>query len=50
VRRADAQQQGGEPTAPMTEREKQLLKENRMLRMERDILKRATAFFAKEST
>jgi transposase len=49
VRRADAQQ-GGEPAAPMTEREKQLLKENRMLRMERDILKKATAFFAKEST
>jgi transposase len=49
VRRADAQQ-SGEPSAPMTEREKQLLKENRMLRMERDILKKATAFFAKEST
>ena len=35
-----------------TEREElsQLRRENRQLRMERDILKRATAFFAREST
>jgi transposase len=33
-----------------TAREQELLKENRLLRMERDILKKAAAFFAKEST
>lgn len=38
----------------LTEKDKQelerLRRENRQLRMERDILKKATAFFAKEST
>ena len=33
-----------------TAREQELLKEIRVLRMERDILKKAAAFFAKEST
>ena len=33
-----------------TAREQELLKEIRLLRMERDILKKAAAFFAKEST
>lgn len=35
--------------SPEAERIKQLEKENRELRMERDILKKATAFFAKEN-
>jgi len=47
VRRAD----GGDP--PMEEDErvelKRLREENRVLRMERDFLKKAAAFFAKES-
>ena len=42
-----------EPTAPSGETPAQelgrLRKENRILQMERDILKKATAFFAKES-
>jgi transposase len=47
VRKAD----GGDP--PMEEDErvelKRLREENRVLRMERDFLKKAAAFFAKES-
>lgn len=39
---------GKEP--PPTARELELMKENKLLRMERDILKKAAAFFAKEST
>ena len=42
-----------EPTAPSGETPEQelqrLRRENRVLQMERDILKKATAFFAKES-
>jgi transposase len=41
------------PDVPLTENEtselKRLRKENRELRMEREILKKATAFFAKQS-
>ena len=42
----------GENTVGLDERAELLLlrKENRILRMERDILKKATAFFAKESS
>ena len=40
----------GEPGAPFTEREKEMAREIKMLRMEREILKKAAAFFAKEST
>jgi transposase len=40
----------GEPGAPFTEREKEMARELKMLRMEREILKKAAAFFAKEST
>jgi transposase len=39
---------GNRPTEP--QRIPELESENRRLRMERDILKKATAFFAKEST
>ena len=45
---------GRERTGALTTEERvelgQLRRENRTLRMERDILKKATAFFAKEST
>ena len=37
-------------TTPEREELAQLRRENRQLRMEREILKKATAFFAKEST
>ena len=44
----------GEPTGPLTKDERaeleRLRRENRTLEMEREILKKATAFFAKEST
>ena len=43
----------GEPkdlTTPERAELAQLRRENRQLRMEREILKKATAFFAKEST
>ena len=39
----------GELTTDERQRLKELEKENRVLRMERDILKKATAFFAKEN-
>ena len=44
-------ERGGEDGLSASDREelKALRKENRELRMERDILKKATAFFAKES-
>jgi transposase len=49
--RADA---GSGPPGALTSSEKEelarLRKENRILKMERDILKKAAAFFAKEST
>lgn len=51
VRRADAQ---GSVDAPLKEDERaellRLRKENKRLQMERDILKKATAFFAKENS
>ena len=40
----------GAPGAPFTEREKEMAREIKMLRMEREILKKAAAFFAKETT
>jgi len=44
------QERGGEEGLSVSEREelKALRRENRTLRMERDILKKATAFFAQE--
>ncbi len=53
VQRARADRGQGKPGVLTTaEREElsRLRKENRELRMERDILKKAAAFFAKEST
>ena len=42
--------QGGELTAVEREELVRLRRENRALQMEREILKKATAFFAKETT
>ena len=53
VERARADRGKGKPgvlTTPEREELSRLRKENRELRMERDILKKAAAFFAKEST
>jgi transposase len=53
VRRADIDAGDGPPGAlTTTEREEltRLRRENKVLQMERDILKKAAAFFAKEST
>ena len=49
VRRAQADRSRGRSGLPMAEREElaRLRKENRVLRTERDILKKAAAFFAK---
>ncbi len=44
-----SQDNGGPLTAEEREELQRLRKENRVLQMERDILKKATAFFAKES-
>ena len=52
VRQAEVDADRGTPGALTTEERTelaQLRRENRTLRMERDILKKATAFFAKES-
>jgi transposase len=53
VKQAKADRGSGSPTV-MTSSEKEelgrLRRENRMLRMEREILKKAAAFFAKENT
>ncbi len=51
VRQARADQTNGRTGLTTAEREElaRLRKENRELRMERDLLKKATAFFAKES-
>ena len=40
--------EGGEPTTDELEELRRLRRENRTLRMERDFLKKAAAFFAKE--
>lgn len=53
VKRAEVDATGGSPdTLTTTEREElvRLRRENKRLTMERDILKKATAFFAKESS
>jgi len=53
VSQADVDDVGGTPTSLTTaEREElsRLRRENRRLTMERDILKKATAFFAKENS
>jgi transposase len=52
VRRARADRDGGKSGLTTEERAElaQLRKENRQLRVERDILKKAAAFFAKETT
>ncbi len=53
VRQADVDQAGGTPDALSTsEREElmQLRRDNKRLKMEREILKKATAFFAKENS
>jgi len=47
---ADDRQQAGLPDAPESDELRQLRAENKRLRMERDILVKATAFFVKEST
>ena len=51
VERARADRSDGKTGLTSAEREElaRLRKENRALRMERDLLKKATAFFAKES-
>jgi transposase-like protein len=53
VRQTDVDAVGGTPNALTTEEREELQRlrrENRRLQMERDILKKATAFFAKESS
>ena len=52
VRQARADRDGGKSGLTTDERTElaQLRKENRQLRVERDILKKAAAFFAKETT
>jgi transposase len=49
VRRADDSSAGGPLTKAERDEVQRLRREVRVLRMERDILKKATAFFAKES-
>ena len=53
VRQAEIDAGGGGTTGALTTEEREelgrLRQENRTLRMERDILKKATAFFAKEN-
>jgi transposase len=51
IERARADRSGGKTGLTTAEREElaKLRRENRQLRMERDILKKCTAFFAKES-
>jgi len=52
VKQAQADRTSGKTGLTTAEREElaRLRKENRSLRMERDLLKKAAAFFAKEST
>lgn len=52
VRQAEVDEVGGTPSALTTEERKELVRlrrELKQVKMERDILKKATAFFAKES-
>ena len=54
VRSAEAGESGGSPAAPtspttLAEEIRRLRRENAILREEREILKKATAFFAKET-
>ena len=46
---SEAEQQDADSTADLRAELARLKKENQRLKMERDILKKATAFFAKES-
>jgi transposase len=54
VKQAEIDEQGSSDTGPLTTEERQelsrLRKENRDLQLERDFLKKAAAFFAKESS
>lgn len=54
VRQADVDAGGGGATGALTTSEREelaaLRRENKTLRMEREVLKKATAFFAKETT
>jgi transposase len=54
VKQAEIDEQGSSDNGPLTSEERQelsrLRKENRELQMERDFLKKAAAFFAKESS
>ena len=45
----DGKGPAGTPTSPELEELRRLRRENRQLRMEREILRKATAFFAKEN-
>ena len=54
VKQAEVDEQGSSDNGPLTTEERQelsrLRKENRDLQLERDFLKKAAAFFAKESS
>ena len=50
VERSQQQGPGWELSPPERQELLQLRKDNRVLRMERDLLKKATAFFAREKT
>lgn len=54
VRQADVDEGGGGGSGALTTSEREelaaLRRENKTLRMEREVLKKATAFFAKETT
>ncbi len=53
VKQAEVDEQGGTPDALSTDEREELARlrrENKRLTMERDILKKATAFFAKENS
>lgn len=54
IKQAEIDEQGSSESGPLTTEERQelarLRRENRELQMERDFLKKAAAFFAKESS